>query len=370
MSILHIANVFFEEELGSIAVQDLEASFQKNPIYLQLQFLPFLYAKPEDSVGVTHMPNPGFWKELHLLRREIPKMYLLSSSDVVGAACIESWGASRCIAAYAKKRGLPYAIPSWEVVCRVNSKAFSFEVGPQLPNAALLSDAKQAEEWLASFEGPKVLKSCFGVSGKGHLIIDAQNTIPREKIDLFLKREWQAGRPVIAEPWVKRILDFSTQWEISSKKQIRYLGATLCENDTKGKYLKNSAGDPSTLFGAYLSHLETHKEVANKALEEMADLGYFGNVGIDAMIYETDFLSKKIHLHPIVEINARKTMGWVALELQRLYFPNALISIHFASSFNNECSLLPSAIFEKEGKEQRFHKHLLCYTVPEKGVYN
>jgi hypothetical protein len=370
VGVLHIANTFLEEELGSIAEQDLEASFRKHLIYLQLQFLPFLYANKDDSVGVTHMPNPGFWQELHLLRREIPKMHLLSSSDLVSVSRIESWGASRCIAAYAKKRGLQYAMPSWEVVCRVNSKAFSFEVGPQLPHAALLSDAKQAEKWLASFEGPKVLKSCFGVSGKGHLIIDAQNTIPREKIDLFLKREWQAGRPVIAEPWVRRILDFSTQWKISSNKQIHYLGPTLCENDAKGKYLKNSAGDPSKLFGIYHSHLETHKKVAKEALQKMADLGYFGNVGIDAMIYETDFLSKETHLHPIVEINARKTMGWVALELQRLYFPNALISIHFASSFNNECSLLPSAIFEKEGKEHKFHKHLLCCTVPEKGVYN
>jgi predicted ATP-grasp superfamily ATP-dependent carboligase len=37
-------------------------------------------------------------------------------------------------------------------------------------------------------------------------------------------------------------------------------------------------------------------------------MGFRGNVGIDSMIYDGK-------LHPIVEINLRKTMGWVALKL-------------------------------------------------------
>ena len=58
----------------------------------------------------------------------------------------------------------------------------------------------------------------------------------------------------------------------------------------------------------------------------MLCLGYFGNVGIDAMVYRSE---NGPQLHPIVEINARKTMGFAALELQKRHFPNKTITLSF-----------------------------------------
>ena len=52
---------------------------------------------------------------------------------------------------------------------------------------------------------------------------------------------------------------------------------------------------------------EAQKEQAIEALKLIASMGYFGPVGIDAMVWGDD------QLQAIVEINARMTMARVAI---------------------------------------------------------
>src|SRR6185437_11611483 len=98
-------------------------------------------------------------------------------------------------------------------------------------------------------------------------------------------------------------LDFSTQWIIDTDKQITYLGETVCINSSRGQYLETHVG---RVLQSQMRFVEKHKEIAFPILQKMAEENYFGNVGIDAFIYNQD------SLQPIVEINARKTMGYVA----------------------------------------------------------
>ena len=53
MSILHLCNTFFEWELSGQLPTTLERAFAKNPIFLQLQFLPLIYANPDEGILVT-----------------------------------------------------------------------------------------------------------------------------------------------------------------------------------------------------------------------------------------------------------------------------------------------------------------------------
>ena len=89
-------------------------------------------------------------------------------------------------------------------------------------------------------------------------------------------------------------------------------------------------------------------------LNLMAQKGFFGPIGIDAMIYKKDNTN---HLHPIVEINARKTMGWVALNLQKTYFPEKIISMSYENG-DKETNLLPNFGVNQEGKITSFSKAL------------
>lgn len=324
MAILHIANTNFEPELSGEKTE--------HPVFLQLQYLPFLYAEEGDGVAVSYPPSPEF-------KMGEVKLHLLSSKEKLHYERIEAWGASPTIAKWAKEHDVPYEMPPWEVVREVNSKAFSFAHSPKLPHAALLKTKEEAIAWMHSFEGPKVLKTLFGLSGRGHLFLPSPN------LDTFLDK----NLPVIGEPWVERELDFSTQWIISPDKQIEFVGSTICINDERGQYRETRVGDISIPF------LEEHKKVALDVLKKIAALGYFGNVGIDAMIFKHD------QLHPIVEVNARKTMGSVALKIQRRHFPKQTISLNYSAGTSVQ-TLLPAGIF-KNGSLVKFSRQFTINTL-------
>lgn len=333
----HIANTFFEHELTGDSPSLLHAGLHSSPLFLQLQYLPFLYGSAEDTVLVTHAPPKTFFENLEKQGIAGPRSWHPISGKKPGTPMkIESWGMSRVVESWASSCGLAYAIPSWELVREVNSKAFSYKRCTPLAHSRLLQNEEQLRDWMRSFEGAKVLKTCYGLSGRGHFHISGNDKDPKDAF-AFASPEWQHGRPILAEPWVKRLLDFSTQWQIFSKDRIEYLGATICENDNFGRYCATRIGPEHSLFGDYLPHLEQHKRAALPLLTEIASLGFFGNLGIDAMIYG------ERHLHPIVEINARKTMGWVALEIARRHFPGRSLRISLAKT-QSPSTLLPHSL--------------------------
>jgi hypothetical protein len=369
---LHIANTDLEFELAQTQDIPLEQALRRNPIVHQLQFLPLLYKEHADGVCVTDPPMDEsayhLFSERDLsydvvepsVRRNPAPLGAgqdeLSVKGVEGdvrsptslnrrrispldGGVLQSWGASKAVARWAKLHNLTYHMPPWEVVREVNSKAFSFQQVDPLPQGELIYAWSDLESWMKKTEGPRVLKTCFGLSGQGHLLLPA----PFEKIKSFAEKEFQASRPVIAEPWVVRKLDFSTQWVIGQDKSITFLGATILQSDEKGRYSGN-------LIGANIE-LNEHKEAAIEALEKMAAMGYFGNVGIDAMIWGSDVL------HPIVEINARKTMGFVALEIRKRLFPNQTIRVSYVAQGTSK-PLLPQGIIKPNGEVMKFHRNL------------
>jgi hypothetical protein len=327
---IHIANTFFEWELEHSHPITLYQAFHRHPVFLQLQFLPLVYASPNDAFMTS--------EELH-------------SHSIDQECTIESWGASLLIKQWAQEQGLHYPMPDWSIVKEVNSKAFSFQQTPQLAGSALLETESQANTWLAQPPYPKVLKSCYGFSGRGHLLIDSPQ-YHWDHIASFLHREWNQNRPVIAEPWVERILDFSTQWEIDSKQDLAYVGATLCRNTEKGQYLATVAGDEKKLFGEHLPFLKQHVQVVKPLLEKIAAKGYFGFVGIDAMVYQ---MQDSLLLHPVVEINARKTMGYAALCFQRARSPSSLLLFTYQKA---ESGALPSALYPLNKKPIHFQRNI------------
>ena len=119
-----------------------------------------------------------------------------------------------------------------------------------------------------------------------------------------------------------------------TRARVREIGQTMFREDGEDKMRR------------------IHKEVATRALKKMAALGFFGNVGIDAMIWGNDIL------HPIVEINARKTMGWIALQIAKRLFPNQTIQVSYGAADHAQ-GLLPQGIIKLNGEVVKFHRNLL-----------
>ena len=265
-----------------------------NPICAQLQFLPLVYADSSDLIAATARPEHPQNGRFVLLEDKLP------------VSKVETWGYSKLVEAWAKEKGIHYSMPPWDIVKMVNSKTFSFARSP-LPGATLIYQGDPLPKGY-------VLKSCFGTAGRGLILSDSP------QVQTFCAQQWNAGLPIIAEPFVKRHVDFSTQWVISNSGEIAYLGVTLCETTPTGSHLANIAGmEPPP-------YLEEQKAVSMEVLQEIANMGFYGEVGIDAMVYDGH------QLQPIVEINARKTMGLITLLVQQNHYPSQEVRLSYASS--------------------------------------
>jgi len=345
LSCCHVANTDFEFELAHPSAVPLAKAWGKHHFCLQLQYLPLLYGGPQDQVAVTAFPEKAFLESLEKLawrkNEPLPTLVLLNEMDpFLNGECL-SWGYSQQVAEWAKMRNMKYDIPvDWSVIQLVNNKAFSFKYTP-FKEARLIWNRAELEDFLKSFEGIKVLKTCFGLSGQGNRLVDTP-ALSNELI-LFCDKEWAHGRPLVAEPWVDRIFDFSTQWFLDKAGRIDLLGSTVFATNAKGAYQGTVAGNENELFGEFLPYLEEHKRKVQEMLLDLSKMGFFGHVGVDALLYR--FTEKKnICLYPIVEINARKTMSWVALRMQQKWFKDQTISLNLTNQTQDGISLLPRHI--------------------------
>ena len=309
MGKLHICNAFFEAEVAGQKTASLVEMFKKHPIYTQLQYLPLLYADPRDQLLVTD-PLP---KDYLFPFSNMPTVHIFDEPILKGTR-VESWAPSLLIEKFAKERRLIYEMPPWDLVQQLSSKRFSHSLCP-FPGSELL----EAPCDLSRFKGLWVFKSLYESAGRG-LAFSTDSHLGQ-----FAKREWGKGNALLAEPWCERILDFSSQWMVAKSGKISHLGMTECQIGPRGQYIGNRVPASLEMVDEHLA-----------ALKKMAALGFFGPVGIDAFFYR---LSGKTLLHPIVEINPRRTMGWVALALRERHFKDQAITLSYHKT--DQAGLLP-----------------------------
>lgn len=355
---IHLANTDVEFEYAHSSGLPLERSWSRHPVCLQLQYLPLLYAAADDFVAVTEFPDDvylsslkqtGWWPD------GLPQMILLNQgASLKGLQCL-SWGHSKQVQAWAEAKGLLYSLPpDWDKVCLVNSKAFSFRY-TTLPEAALLANERELVDWLGKTSGPKVVKTCFGLSGMGNRRADGLEPTP--ELLSMCRKEWGQHRPVIGEPWLDRIFDFSTQWRILPGHVFEFIGATRFETDAYGTYQGTLAGPESLLFGDLEIYLDQHIAYIQKALEDIVDMGFLGNIGFDALVYR-DSEKGAACLYPLVEINGRQTMSLVALLLQKRLCPDRVFKLAFQQNTQATPSLLPGGCHDDQGKLIVFRRRL------------
>lgn len=355
IAVVHVANTDVEFELASFSSRSLQKSWIGSFVFLQLQFLPLLYAQAGEFVAVSHFPDNFYLDKLSnhpWFQNTLPHLTLLSDPQLPPSSICKPWGHSPQIQAWALKNHLHYPFPSpWSMVQKVHSKSFSFQFSP-LPQSSLIRNEKELHNWLKKNSGPKVLKTCFGLSGQGHYRLIEELVSPL--LLKFCHKEWSANRPLIGEPWVERLEDFSSQWFIHPSQEIEWLGFTRFETDSEGKYLGTWAGGELSFSPSLKKYLQEHKQKAYQTLQVLAQLNYFGPVGIDALIYRQN---GQVLLYPVVEINPRQTMSSLALCLQNRLAPQKTLHLSFSSHLSS-FSLLPTHLVDEKGKIFRFKKNL------------
>ncbi|MCZ8520446.1 hypothetical protein [Paenibacillus sp. KR2-11] len=216
------------------------------------------------------------------------------------------------VEAYLSQTDGTTALPKLEVVKEVNSKLYSHRLlerigqrtyGVQVDSAeALMLLGKQLLE-----SGAFLIKDPFGVSGKGNLLIGSEGML--ERIAAHLRKQESAGRRTefLAEPFLDKRDDFSSQWFIGEGGENTLLSVQRMRNDGMNYGGSESADEP---FRHWLEE-QGYYGILQDALGHLYRDGYTGYVCFDSMVLQGG------ELVPIVEINARKSMGLINAALDR-----------------------------------------------------
>lgn len=337
---IHICNTHIEEELARPSIMPLMRAIENHPIALQLQFLPLLYASDEDRIAVTNLSEGSD-----------ERLILLDDPKAAKNAEIAYWGASPQAGLWAAQKGFICSMPPFEVVREVNSKVFSFMNSPKLPNAQLLTSREEMLTYLKGINFAKLmLKYPYGYAGRGNHVFDLSEDGVLDKI-----AKWACHLPIIAEPYVERILDFSTQWQILPDKTWHKVGATRILNSATGIYSGTIVGPEEEVFNEFLPFVKEHEAIVQPLLEKIALKGYFGYLGVDAMVYND---KGKYALQPIVEINARQTMALCALWTQERIGNHRVLTLRYTKENLPLKKALPDRILTQAGKEVVFHRNI------------
>ena len=202
-----------------------------------------------------------------------------------------------------------------EVMCLLASRERSLELWEKLYEPSLfgpmMPPRRVSRESELPNEGRWVAKLDFSSSGRG--VFFPRST---EELQEMLRRHQE----LYLEPWLDRVADRGYEFVRHPDGGIEYVGVHLFTTG-QGRYGASLVA-PREVVREQLRRQPTtpsHEEYVAHLLERLRGYdfhGYAGPFGIDTVVWRDGDL---LRLAPSVEINLRRTMGHVALELSQRY---------------------------------------------------
>ncbi|KOR90733.1 hypothetical protein [Paenibacillus solani] len=207
-------------------------------------------------------------------------------------------------------------LPDLETVVRVNSKLYSNQLLARIGEKSYGTEANSAAEIVAAGNillkhGPYLLKDPFGVSGKGNLLIESEAMQRIIAKHLLAQEAGGLRSQFLLEPLLHKEIDFSSHWFIREDGKREFISVQRMMNHQQN-YSGSIKADEDVLR---MLEDAGYFNVIDKALRLLAEDGYHGFVCFDSMIL-TDG-----EVVPIVEINARKSMGLINSYLDKHWEP-------------------------------------------------
>ena len=225
------------------------------------------------------------------------------------------WGWTPTALAAASRAGASVDPVAHDVVARVNSKVFSHrverELGVAVPGAALASSLAELDRAAAAAcpePGDKwVVKAPFGFAARERVLGRGPAMDPPSAT--WAERRFARGETLLFEPWLDVGREYGVQLRVGRDGRVEVLGITRMLTNGAGVTTGFVLGDPveRARAGALTA---TALEVGRRLAAE----GYWGPANVDALEHAGG-------LRPLLEINARHTMGLVALAVERELAP-------------------------------------------------
>ena len=250
---------------------------------------------------------------------------------------IQPWGWDRAIRRELERNGVPASLlptaEQIEQIRQLSHRRTSAQLLPQLQMEGTVGEAfecttiEQVEELHRRY-GRLVLKAPWSSSGRGVRFCDAErlNETGEMRNEKWARNVIASQGSIMAEPYYNKVRDFGMEFEADAEGHIRYLGLSLFHT-VNGAYEGNILATESVkseMISRYIpvSFLDLVKQ---RIIERLHLDGYVGPFGIDMMIVKSigngnhnsqlSIVNCQLGLHPCVEINLRRTMGHVALNI-------------------------------------------------------
>lgn len=184
-------------------------------------------------------------------------------------------------------------------------------------------DTAEVARLLAHY-GHVVLKAPWSSSGRGVRFVDATMAYTSASLTGWMRHVIAEQGSVMVEPYYNKVKDFGMEFTCLADGSVRYDGLSLFDTQN-GAYTGNIIANENRkrkIISRYITVtlLDEVKESLLRLLTEEMGSAYAGPLGIDMMVVARDDANGFL-LHPCVEINLRRTMGHVALALNRLCNP-------------------------------------------------
>jgi hypothetical protein len=314
-------NADFEMELAHFAEMEFSAKrglYRRppgfEPINRRLAEKLLWLAAPGDALLIEEP-----WEESLIAGARNREVELVSGKDIerTRGRLFSPWGWTPSADRIGNTLEAVVERPELEVVSRVNSKLWSFALERELGVAIPGSDVAATFEALAEAvtmacphpQDKWVIKSAYGfaardrVLGRGPVI-----DYPQAK---WARRRFERGEALLFQPWLKVEREYGVVMELKADGSSNIIGISDLQTNGAGTgtgYLLGRKVDAERL-----RQLET---VAGRVAHQLFVAGYYGPIGMDALEHSGGLL-------PLLEINARYTMGFIALAVEKAWAPAA-----------------------------------------------
>jgi len=322
MSRLFLSNFDFEHELAASAGWNPSAALRRMNAERVTAWIAL--ADEGDLIETPDSIPDSFWESLE--GQGLPRVRGVEMSKNILARdhTIVPWGWAQ----RTRRLSGEIAIPSDVAVRTGNSRRWSFELEQQqdvaLPGAARIERIEEFAQVVrhsasqfgeSDSEHAWVVKANFGMAARERILGRGPSlTTANER---WLQRRLPADGTVFFEPWLRRRAEVGIQWTlpISGNGPPELQGITPLLTDKLGGYRGSEFSWDATVPAEWQVAVDLSQEAAVR----LQQLGYFGPLGIDAAIYEDS--AGNTHARPLQDINARYTMGRLALGFRRLLRP-------------------------------------------------
>jgi hypothetical protein len=332
MNLLY-GNFDFEHQLVWSKPQTLPASVLA--LNADLSYALVAIAQPGDLIWAEEPADSTYRRHLSAVGLPVVQ-FVCQASKVPKDVNFVPWGWSPAMQQLAERHGWRRECPDLAAVAQANSRAFSAHLEEEwnvgLPGAqavrsvaelqtAVDASTRQTPGW--------VVKANFGMSARERILERGPEMKPAA--GQWLQKQLAHG-PLYFEPWVERVEEVAFQFTVPAAGPPILEGITPLLTDGLGTYRGSRLGSESCQF-ATADEIAAVQPIVSRAAERVQQLGYFGPLGIDAMLYETP--DGQRHWRPLQDINSRWTMGRVALGLRRIVPPPKQATWLRLQSFGN-----------------------------------